>query len=145
MGPDIGKYSLEEFMKNKLQIVRIPTYPDDGSAMMLIGHELPFIISRGQDGFPYLDRNKLRHEYNMGDQVSDSWIIEISNEMNVAMFRGIFNIRESKDWRDLYKYGNKMYLKALRNQINLAKKSYADRIKWIDGTEKIFEKKRGLL
>lgn len=95
----------------------LENYPDNGKHQQC-WIELPFEIKKGEDGYYWMDKNKVEHPYNMfKENIDDRWIVHLAPDANQSLLE-IFEIKVNKDLNKILQYCFKVYRKSLKMELD---------------------------
>jgi len=102
-------------------IFNLRNYPDDGNHQECFT-DLPFKITKGEDGFPYHIKGK-EYQYNKSGK-DQRWFCELGDEYISPSLEEIFEFRVHKDLNIILEYCRKLYVRSLKMEMKRLKKEF---------------------
>jgi len=116
-------------MDVQYNINTIQDYPDNGKHLECFIN-LPFQIQKGEDGYCYIDKRGIERSYNLfktKDKIDDRWIVHLTEKTNQSL-NDIFEIKCHKDLAVIIKYCVKIYVRALKMELERMKTEFSNYI-----------------
>lgn len=107
----------------KYEVRTLKNYPDNGKHQVC-KIDLPFDITKGEDGFYWVDKNGVQHKYNLfstKSKVDDRWIATIKEGVLNPSLIKLFDTKVHKDLNVVVDYCKKTYIKSLNQELQRVK------------------------